>query len=207
MEKRGVCVSPVTRLSLTVGIWRNSTNFIFTQIQILLTGALIQILFTQSDPVFLPVFRFTGTLRKEQKKVWFADSVQPKNESSSASTTPTHGDLIQTLTPAVAQMVSADLPVSFFPSLTRSISVFLSSFVDVEFLIEEMHRTKFRQGQRCPYFLKIIFTFRVILRWHTVCSVQHIQYNGHVQTMKTNIELWSIAQICYIFYFRFFSLM
>ncbi|XP_072517155.1 zinc finger FYVE domain-containing protein 9 isoform X1 [Salminus brasiliensis] len=50
------------------------------------------------------------TLRKEQKKVWFADSVQSKNESSSANTTPTHMDSIQTHTPAAAQVVSTDLP-------------------------------------------------------------------------------------------------
>ncbi|XP_066503034.1 zinc finger FYVE domain-containing protein 9 isoform X2 [Hoplias malabaricus] len=51
------------------------------------------------------------TLRKEQKKVWFADSVQPKNESSSANTTPTHIDSIQTHSPAVqAQVVPPDLP-------------------------------------------------------------------------------------------------
>uniref|UniRef100_A0A3B4C5A6 Smad anchor for receptor activation-like C-terminal domain-containing protein n=1 Tax=Pygocentrus nattereri TaxID=42514 RepID=A0A3B4C5A6_PYGNA len=54
--------------------------------------------------VSLPVFHVTGTLRKEQKKVWFADSVQPRNESSSANTTPTHCDPVQTHSPAVAQM-------------------------------------------------------------------------------------------------------
>ncbi|GAA6102474.1 zinc finger FYVE domain-containing protein 9 [Tachysurus ichikawai] len=48
------------------------------------------------------------TLRKEQKKVWFADSVLSKNETSSANNTPTHRDSMQTNAPAAAHVVSAD---------------------------------------------------------------------------------------------------
>lgn len=57
---------------------------------------------------------FTETLRKEQKKVWFADSVLSKNETSSANTTPTHRDSMQTHAPGAAHVVSADVPVSSY---------------------------------------------------------------------------------------------
>ncbi|XP_076880815.1 zinc finger FYVE domain-containing protein 9 isoform X2 [Brachyhypopomus gauderio] len=51
----------------------------------------------------------TGTLRKEQKKVWFADSVLPRNEVSSTNTSPTHGDSSQTHTPTAAHVESTHL--------------------------------------------------------------------------------------------------
>ncbi|XP_026862721.2 zinc finger FYVE domain-containing protein 9 isoform X2 [Electrophorus electricus] len=46
------------------------------------------------------------TLRKEQKKVWFADSVLPRNEASSVNTSPTRRDSSQTHPPTAAQVES-----------------------------------------------------------------------------------------------------
>ncbi|TSM94695.1 Zinc finger FYVE domain-containing protein 9 [Bagarius yarrelli] len=49
------------------------------------------------------------TLRKDQKKVWFADNVLSKNGTSSADSTPTHRDSTQTHAPAAAHL---DMPNS-----------------------------------------------------------------------------------------------
>uniref|UniRef100_A0A4W4EC22 Smad anchor for receptor activation-like C-terminal domain-containing protein n=1 Tax=Electrophorus electricus TaxID=8005 RepID=A0A4W4EC22_ELEEL len=53
------------------------------------------------------------TLRKEQKKVWFADSVLPRNEASSVNTSPTRRDSSQTHPPTAAQVESTHVSVRF----------------------------------------------------------------------------------------------
>lgn len=103
-------MSPVTLLSLTVSIWGK----IIKKKSLPSSLSMDICLTTLSSCVFMPVSAFTETLRKEQKKVWFADSVLSRNETSSGNTTPTHRDSMQTHAPGAAHVVSADMPVSSF---------------------------------------------------------------------------------------------
>lgn len=84
----------------------------------------------------------TETLRKEQKKVWFADSVLSKNETSSANTTPTHRDSVQTHAPAAAHVVSADLSVSSFLQSVKTQQKTKQNNNNIVFIILNSHKIK-----------------------------------------------------------------
>uniref|UniRef100_W5LH80 Zinc finger, FYVE domain containing 9b n=1 Tax=Astyanax mexicanus TaxID=7994 RepID=W5LH80_ASTMX len=87
-----------------------------------------------------------NTLRKEQKKVWFADSVESKNESSSANNTPTHMDAIQTHTPAAAQV--KPLPHKGLPPILTSTGV--KGYTVEEKRTESSLLEELEQGQTEP---------------------------------------------------------